>query len=216
MKNIIPFKNMTVTLAALAVFALLTGGCATNKMALDAGKGSVSSSAKPIGIFTLRTANDFKPSFLPEVAKIEVLAGDSGSGRKFKNGKPYQKVKKQYCEYLVSVALEPGAYTLGDVAGTSGNFLISGHFKFPAGTHFSLSPGSISYLGHVVMTNRQRAEGERRSGSIFPLIDQSVCGFSSGTFDVSVVDRSDTDIPAFIQAYPWLQQMNITKAIMQK
>ncbi len=142
----------------------------------------------------------------------------SNKEKVFAANKPYKEGKKEYFEYLVSVDLEPGEYSLGRIEGeglAGGGFLIAGHFGFPVNARFTLSSG-ITYLGHVKMTNRERKEGEQRSGGIFPLIDQTVCGFSGGTFDVTVSDRSETDIPAFIEAYPRLKDVNITKAIMQK
>jgi hypothetical protein len=62
----------------------------------------------------------------------------------------------------------------------------------------------------------ERKEGEKRSGLVLPLLDQAVCGFSGGTFDITVTDRSATDIPYFLRAYPALTGMTIGKAIMQK
>jgi hypothetical protein len=46
--------------------------------------------------------------------------------------------------------------------------------------------------------------------------DQAACGFSGGSFDVTVTDRSATDIPDFVGADPLLKDVTITKATMQK
>jgi hypothetical protein len=184
-------------------------------MTLDANKGNLAKVTKPVGIFTLRTENVYKPSFRPEVKKITLVSSSSKAKTTFDTSKPYKQEKKGYLEYLVSVDLAPGNYSIGNVEGGGSGFLISGHFSFPVKAHFDLASG-IAYLGHVTMTNRERKEGEERSGSIFPLLDQSVCGFSGGTFDITVTDRGETDIPDFIQAYPALKDANITKAIMQK
>ena len=48
----------------------------------------------------------------------------------------------------------------------------SGHFEFPVKGRFELTDG-ITYLGHVKMVNRQRKQGEERSGGVLPLIDRS-------------------------------------------
>jgi len=207
------FLNNVICNIILALFtAFGVSGC-TTRMALDASKGSYAHLSKPIGIFTLRTENTYKPFFEPEVKIIKVV-----SNKAFGPKKPFKREKNGYLEYLVSVDLAPGAYTLGRVYGQAtagGGLLISGNFNFPINARFNLVSG-VTYLGHVTMINRQRKEGEERSGGIFPLVDQAVCGFSGGTFDVTVTDRGETDIPDFVRAYPPLKDVNITKAIMQK
>jgi len=34
--------------------------------------------------------------------------------------------------------------------------------------------------------------------------------------NITITDRSESDIPTFVRAYPLLKDVNITKAIMQK
>jgi hypothetical protein len=209
------FLNRVICNLVLLIFAAFTfGGCATH-MTLDANKGSLAKVTKPIGIFTLRTENVYKPSYQPEAKKITFVSSSSQAKTTFDLSKPYKQGKKEYLEYLVSVDLEPGNYSVGNVEGGGSGFLISGNFNFPVKAHFDLASG-IAYLGHITMTNRERKEGEERSGSVFPLIDQSVCGFSGGTFDITVTDRGETDVPDFVQAYPALKDVNVTKTIMQK
>ena len=199
----------------LVLFAAFSfTGCAT-KMALDANKGSLANLKKPIGIFTLRTQNALKPSYEPEVKQITLVSSTSQDKKTFTSNKPYKRVKNEYVQYLVSVDLAPGEYSVGDVRGNASAFLISGNFKFPINAHFKLTSG-INYLGHVTMVNRQRKEGEERSGGLFPLIDQATCGFSNGTFDITVTDEGETDTSDFRLAYPSLKDVTITKAIMQK
>jgi hypothetical protein len=199
-------------LAALAVFVF--SGC-SHTMVLDANKKSIANVKRPIGIFTLRTENTVKPGYQPEVRSIKFVSNGSQSGKTVVPKRPYKEGKKEYLEYLVSVDLDPGDYSVGQVQGGASSFFISGTFDYPINGRFNLNSG-VTYLGHVTMTNRERKESEPRAGSLFPLIDQSVCGFSSGTFDITVTDRGDTDIPDFVQAYPPLKEVNVTKAIMQK
>ena len=194
--------------------AFCFSGC-TTKMALDANKGSLAKLNKPIGIFTLRTENAFKPSYEPEVKRITLVSSSSHDKKTFAPNKPHKRAKNEYLEYLVSVDLAPGDYSLGHVQGTASGFLITGGFNFPVNARFNLTSG-INYLGHVTMINRERKEGEERSGGLFPLIDQAACGFYSGSFDITVTDRGETDIPDFVRAYPPLKDVNITKSIMQK
>jgi hypothetical protein len=209
------FLNTVICNLVLVFFAaFIVCGC-TTKMALDANKGNLAKLSKPVGIFTLRTENAYKPSYQPQVKLITIVSSSPQDKKTFAASKPYKQEKHKYYEYLISVDLAPGDYSVGHVQGKGSGFLISGGFSFPVNAKFNLTSG-ITYLGHVTMVNRERKEGEERSGGIFPLIDQSVCGFSGGSFDVSVSDRGETDIPDFIQAYPPLKDANITKAVMQK
>lgn len=209
-------KNVIWNVVLVLFAAFCFSGCAYGtRMALNANKGSLANLSKPIGILTLRTENAYKPTYEPEVNRIKFVSSSSHREKTFEPNKPYKQAKNEYLEYLVSVDLEPGDYLLGHVLGRGEGFLVAGHFNFPVNARLNLTSG-ITYLGHVTMTNRERKEGEERSGGVFPLIDQSVCGFSGGTFDVTVTDRGETDIPDFVRAYPALKDVTITKAIMEK
>lgn len=207
-------NRLTLQFALLLVFLIAFSGCAT-KMALETNKTNLASLQKPVGIFTVRTANAFKPAYEPELNYVGVESVATQKEMRFVPAKPYKQVENEYLEYLVSVDLEPGDYLFKRVDGRGSSFLISGNFNFPVKARFHLSSG-IAYLGHVSLTNRERKEGEEQSGAVIPLIDQAVCGFSSGTFDVLITDRSETDLPDFRRAYPQLNGVEITKAIMEK
>lgn len=197
----------------LAACMASLAGCAS-PMALDARKTLVPGEGKPIGIFTLKTENKVKPGYQPEVASLHIVS-DAKKTTTFKPSRPYRQGDRQPYEYLISVELDPGNYALQRVQGLAGDgFFIQGNFDFPVNSTFTLAPASVVYLGHVEMINRNRNEGEDRAGSLFPLIDQAVCGFSSGTFDITVSDQSEADIASFTAAYPALNGINIGKAVM--
>lgn len=211
--NSVARRAFSLLSLALGAVLLLTG-CAGNKMALEVNKKQLTQLAKPIGIFTLRTENQFHPSYQPFVAQIRVESAD-GKKTAFWTARPYREGKNKFYEYLVSVDLPAGRHAVKEVRGGGSGFLISGHFEFPMNLNFALNDG-ITYLGHVSMVNRERKEGEPRSGGIFPLIDQATCGFSGGTFDVSISDRSEADLADFILAYPALKDVQIQKALLTK
>jgi len=48
----------------------------------------------------------------------------------------------------------------------------------------------------------------------YPFIDQSIAGFSSGTFDVVVEDKFDEDMKSFISEYPALKKVKVEKSIL--
>jgi hypothetical protein len=172
--------------------------------------------AKPVGLFTLRTSNQYKPEYLPNVGIIEIKSLATGEKIMFGAGIPFKQEKNSFNEYLVSVDLPPGKYTIGNIAGNSTGFMIIANFGFPIEANFELTADTVMYLGHINMTNRKRNENEPRSGSIFPLVDQGVSGFGDGTFDVTIEDESGTDLQYFEQTYPVLKGLLVAKNIMTK
>ncbi|MCG3148585.1 MAG: hypothetical protein PCFJNLEI_02030 [Verrucomicrobiae bacterium] len=209
--------NSVFTSITAMSLTLVISGCSTPGMALKSHTGSLASPKKPIGLFTLRTENSFKPHYVPEPSKIHILCNQSQKSAVVACDRPYKMVVGEYYEYLISVELERGDYVVGNVQGIAAapRGLGIGRFGFPINTQFTL-PNGITYLGHITMTNRERKEGEPRSGPVWPLIDQSASGFHGGTFDVSIIDRADVDIPEFIKAYPALKDVSITKSIMKR
>lgn len=191
----------------------LFSGCGLYGMALYS-KDSLDLSSKSIALFTLRTSNQLKPSVEPYVNFIEIKSRDNNKSSRFVTEKPHENQEKDFLEYLVSVDLAPGRYWIGNVSGNGMVAVIMGHFCFPLDATFELPANSIVYLGHVNMVHRKLVDGEQRAGSIFPLIDQAVSGFSGGSFDIEVSDRSDIDIPLFKEKYPLLEKFIIKSSIM--
>jgi len=207
--------NMHVGFFGLALSIMMSGCASVSQMALKKDSGPLDLSKKSIAVFTLRTSNQYKPAFQPNVRQVEITAGSTGKEQGFRVGRAHAKSRDFY-EYLVSVDLEPGVHTLRRVWGTSMNLMIIASFSFPVDETFEVPPNAVIYIGHMDMTNRKREEGEPRSGSLVPLVDQALAGFSGGTFDVTVSDRSATDIPLFVQTYPCLRDVQIAKTLMRK
>jgi len=214
-------RNHSMTRYAITVVPCLIGilwgsGCAgTQPMALEAKSWAQDLPSHPIGMFTLKTTNSYKPSFRPAVYSIEIASEETGKRVVFRPASPYEE-NDESMEYLVSVKLEPGTYSIKKVAGQTNKILVIGSFMFPIDAGFRLNPNEIVYLGHVEMVNRKRLSGEPRSGSIIPLVDQAVCGYSNGTFDVSISDRSRVDIPRFKSRYPELGHHEISTKILSR
>ena len=205
----------TQTYIAILIVMIFLSGC-KNPMALNKKLRSVDLSKNSIALFTLRTSNEFKPSFTPNVDWFEIINASSKKYRKFfKVDKAHAKSSK-FNEYLVSVDVEPGKRTLGRVVGGNNVILVMASFAFAVNGTFEIPPKSVTYIGHIDMNNRERKKGEPRSGPIAPLLDQAVAGYSGGTFDVTISDRSASDIPLFTQTYPCLKDIQIGKALMQK
>lgn len=209
--------NRSTSAAVLCAFCMITFcGCSNVKpMALESPE-PMDLSTKSIGLFTLRTLNQLKPGYEPFVSTIEITPKDTGKAMYFSPGKPHEQHNDGFLEYLVSLDLPPGTYSIGNVSGISTGILIYGSFCFPVDATFELPPDSIVYLGHVDMVNRKLVDGEKRAGSIFPLIDQAATGYSGGSFDITVSDRGGLDIPLFETRYPKLENFIISPNIMEK
>jgi hypothetical protein len=208
-------QKLACNALSVLALALFCCGCGSPSMALEKYKTNLAAAKNPIGIFTLRTQNFYKPAYTPEVASLEFIADNGHGNRTVAPARPFRQVDGQYLEYLISVELPPGSYKLNEIQGYAHGLLVQGHFKFPVKGHFYLTSG-VSYLGHVDMVNRKRQANEPRSGGLLPLIDQAVCGFSGGTFDVAISDQSETELPAFISAYPQLATVTVATNVMQR
>jgi hypothetical protein len=202
----------TLLLAVLAAFVL--SGCSSTKMALNSRKDAAPQPGKGMVLLSLRVENQYKPQYQPTVWWVETQAPGGKPARVWTNRKPFRAEESRFTEQLISLDLPPGHYSLGDVYGVYQGFWVAGRFKYPVGAEFDVLPGSIVYLGHVCMTNREKKEGERASGGVLPLIDQSVTGFSGGTMDIAMSDRAEEDLKLFQTAYPAFQPAQVTKALM--
>jgi hypothetical protein len=84
----------------------------------------------------------------------------------------------------------------------------------PVFSAFRIEPGRAVYVGRVEAVRRERKGDEPRAGSVIPLIDQAVTGFSGGTFEVKVVDRYDEDVALFKATYAPLAGVSVDKALL--
>jgi len=219
---------LLATYSICSVGVVFFSGCQQG-MALDAGPKSMKLREDSIGIFTLRTSNQFVASYQPKVTLVGVKSEtEKPEISYFKVERSYSKKKNAFFDYIISVRLPAGAYRLdgrvgsslaykpAGVQGVGGLWPVQGWFRFPIEAGFELPPASVVYLGHVEMVNRKAKEGEPRSGGIIPLIDQAASGFPKSTFDVTIADRSETDVPLIIKTYPFLEKHMITSRIMRK
>lgn len=206
-------KYLKVSVYVFLLFiALGISGCATS-MPLTKDTKKLNFTKETIGIMSLKISNKHVPGYQPNVKIIEVLQIDTASKKTFEVEEAFHKVENEFNEYLLSFQLPPGFYKIWEVGGNSGIFPVSGTFRFPMGAEFGLDSNTITYIGHVEMVNRERKDGEPRSGSIFPLIDQSVTGFSVGTFDITISDRYLDDVKLFKAKYPAIDGYEVKKNI---
>jgi hypothetical protein len=201
-----------------AVLCCALGGCATvNHMAFDKKSNSVDLASKSVVLMTIDVSRPDKSRFepVPFVVNIEKPNAQSKQERQnFKLDKDEDTIKTEdgHTLFLARMALEPGPYKLMAVTGLARAFPINGFFQVPLVTDFDLKPGSIVYLGRVTATLRSRESGEFRAGPLLPLIDQAIAGMSNSTWDVTIDDRSDTDLALFRQTFKAVDSASIVKS----
>jgi hypothetical protein len=210
---------MRRTCAALLCGVL--GGCATvNHMAFDKKANSVDLSSKSVVLVTIDLSRSDKSRFelLPFVIKFEKPNAQNKQDRQnFTLSKDADTVKTEdgHTLYLARVALEPGPYKLTEIMGNTGAFPIA-QFLVPILSDFNVPPRSIVYVGRVSATLRPRESGEFRAGPVglLPnqLLAQSVAGISTSTWDVTIGDRSDSDLPLFRQTFKAVESAQVVKS----
>jgi hypothetical protein len=197
-------------------------GCAGNKMALTKGKSDIDLKNKSIALLSVRISNQYKPSRQLELLSVVICPQSepncrhdllSNPGSPYK---PYKREKKHFNEYLLSYELESGTFNIDGFYTTYQiPALISGFGFAKLNLKTEIKPNSISYLGHLdIILREKKSDAEIRAGSAIPFIDQSIAGFSSGTFDVVVEDKFDEDMKSFISEYPALQNVKVEKSIL--
>jgi ketosteroid isomerase-like protein len=197
-------------------------GCAVNKMALTKGQSNIDLTKKSIVLLSVRISNQYKPSRQLELLSVVICPQSepncrhdlpSNPGSPYK---PYKREKNSFNEYLLSYELESGTFNLDGFYTTYRiPTLISGFGFAKLNLITEIKPNSISYLGHLnIILREKRSDAEMMAGGAIPYIDQSIAGFSSGTFDVVVEDKFDEDMKSFISEYPALQKVNVEKSIL--
>jgi ketosteroid isomerase-like protein len=197
-------------------------GCAGHKMALTKGKSDIDLTEKSIALFSVRISNQYKAGRQLALQSVIICPQSepnckrdlpSNPGSPYK---PYKKEKDYFNEYLVSYELESGTYNIDGLYTT---------YRIPTltfGIGFArlnlkteIKPNSVSYLGHLDITLREKtSSSDISAGGSIPYIDQYIAGFSSGTFDVVVEDKFDEDMKSFISEYPALQKVKVEKSIL--
>lgn len=205
--------------AGLAALVLGTG-CATMKpMALSKELQTVPIDAQQsLALAAVKVGNVYKTGQQPHIKDVRVKGtGADAKELAFTVPGPWRASpdeKDQFEEILVSLALPPGEYEMIGVRVAAGSFLMPGNGMVPVNATFHVPAGKAVYLGRVEAVRRERKGDEPRAGPVIPLIDQSVTGFSGGTFDVKLFDGYDHDLPLMRTEYPALQNVTVEKAFM--
>lgn len=212
-------KGVMVLCKLFATLLLVAGltGCGGLSTALVKGQDKLDMGENGVVLASVRIANQNKPGYQPKIklAFVQQLAPENGRlAFKVTDG-PYKSAEDQYNEYLLSFSLKPGQYSLSGLMGTySIPLLVSATCSVDCKAPFKVKPGVVSYIGNIQATIVERKGDEDRAGPVIPLIDQTVAGFSSGTFELTVADRYSDDVAAFQSEYPALKGLSIEKQVL--
>lgn len=209
---------MRLMRVCMALLGCALGGCATvNHMAFDKNASSVDVSKKAVVLVAIevKRLDDSRFQPVPFVVNVEKPNAQNKQDRQnFKMDKDEDVFVSQDGRnlFLARMALEPGQYRLMAVTGFARAFPINGMFQVPLLADFNVQPGSINYLGRVSATLRSRKPGEFRAGPLLPLIDQSVAAMSTSTWDVTIENRADVDVPLYQKTFKALTSASIATA----
>ena len=205
-------------LMMVGLFAVLAlSGCGGLNMALTKDQAALDMGDNGVVLATVRISNQYKTGYQPEIILAHVRQSAPGAESfNFKvKDDPFNEVKDQYNDYLLSFNLKPGEYTLSDLWGRYHSLLINAHCVANIKAPFKVKQGSVSYIGNFQATIVERKGDEERAGSVIPLIDQAAAGFSGGTFVLKTEDHYDADVASYKQAYPALRGVNIEKSVVE-
>lgn len=206
-------------LLAIALSALFSGCATVNKMAFDEDSKTLDLQGKSLLLMHVHIENKYKPSFQPEVFVVHVETPNAQSKKDRQNFQVDAQGGSSGDsgnDYLVRMLIEPGSYVIRGMTGMSRSFPIVANFFAPLHQDVVAEKGKIIYLGAINATVRERIGEEFRAGAVIPLIDQSIAGYSGGTFDIEVNDNYDKDISAFKNSFAVLRDSEIEKQILPK
>ena len=200
-------RKSVFVVSLLVVFQL--AGCYSG-MALKKGENDIDLSSKSIALLSVGVINKNHAEYPLKVVGINI----NEWGNLYKANDAFQYNKDGYKEYLLTLELTPGVNILHSIWISSDGFWVDASAHPSLNLRTNITPNSVVYLGHIDIVLRKKImESEETAGSI-PLIDAGIVGFSSGTFDISVLDRFEEDIKTSISAYPALKNTLVTKAIL--
>jgi hypothetical protein len=207
--------------AASLTLALLFSGCATERgMAVLDNPTSIAKSNKPIYLMTVTMRNTYVTAYQPKLVALKVQKITKSDYPTILLFEADQAAKSESISptignsYLLRMELEPGEYTILGINSMGQSMLLTGTYFVPIDDRVVSSNSGIHYLGHVEATLRKRNGDEFHAGGLFPIQDQNTVGAFSGTFDVEISDRWETDSANFLAKFPALSGANVKKDIM--
>ncbi len=207
-------KTVTSLFTAMLVVAAFSGCASVSQMPLSSNSDRLDiSDSKSLVVARVHVVNENRPSQQPDLCCIFLKRNDKL--RSYTRPIIDQNQGQQGKSYFVSMDVEPGITSV-----EFGRFvrsvpmLIQASADLPMKVDIDVPPNSVVYLGNINVTIVPRKDGEPAAGSMLPLIDQSVAGFSNGAFRVEIQDRYDEDMAAFRQRFPALATHTVANAVL--
>lgn len=200
---------------ALSATILLVSGCASmSAMPLHSGIEKVDLANKGVLLGRLMIKNENRPGQQPALLTVFV----EQDGKMYSRTKPtlVQDYDKEGKDYLISIDAPAGAATL-KVARFLRQvpLLMMATADLPFEHDIDIAANQFVYIGRInAVIKARESDDQPRAGSLVPLIDQAVAGFSNGTFEVDITDHYDEDVAELRSRYPYLVNRTITKAIL--
>jgi hypothetical protein len=199
------------------VVALSLGmvGCASvNKMPLQANATAIDTTQKSILVARVKIKNDNHQSQQPNLCCV-ILTNQSKS-LNFSQPTLLSEAKDGTKDYFVSMDVAPGVTKLNFVHFIrSVPMLIMATADARLDYDIDVPNNKIVYLGNIDAVIVPRTDDSQpRAGSVIPLIDQSVAGFSSGTFKINITDQYESDTKDLIAKFPSLTGKEIVKNVL--
>jgi hypothetical protein len=206
-----------------ALALLACAGCTTvnrSAMPLAEGKGLPDDGKTSVLLLKVTVKHDFKKSVNVGAYAIDIESrNEKGEPvlTRFTNDR--RSVVASWTAERGSIlymrlALPPGDYVVRGLQGGGKTFPVIGSAFIPIHADLRVVRQGVYYLGHVFANTRERAETEFPAGPALPLVNQEMTGFARATFDVTIQDQSDVDIPALAEWFPALKGLRIEKLVL--
>lgn len=214
-------RNFMTAKILAGICVLLMIGCATPMaMPYKNAQQEPVKAPKSVYLLTIKVENDYHTGHQPNLIVVNIEKKDAvdKSGRlnflMDKIGTVASPDSEKGSSYFVRFELEPGDYIIRGFTSSYNSVFVHGVCFAPLHADLSAKVSATYYLGHIDATIREAKEKEFTAGGPVPLIDQAVCGFSGGTFDVAVSDNATKDIPLFKSKFVQLKDIEITPAVL--
>lgn len=210
------FYNLKSFLSFFLVIYLT--GCANLQPMALSGTKPIDVSSESIGLIKIKISNKAKPTYQPNLMGVDFWKNNNPDlDFRFQPTNIFLTKEDKFKVYLISIKLKPGSYTLRGLLENYQSLFVHAMAYAPLQIeNIIIKPNTVSYLGSIETTVRDKFDNEDTfsAGSVVPLLDQALAGFSYGTFDISVHDNFEEDIIIFKNTFPQLKNVAIQKNIM--
>ena len=207
-------KSLIIRFLTLLSIITLSGCASVSEMPLKSGLTDIDTSQKSLIVGKLSIKNENAPSHQPYL--LCIFVEKDGQLYSYKSPTLVSDMGTDGKSYFFSMDVPPGKATikfarfLRDIP-----LLVLATADLPFEHEIDIPKDEVIYIGNIQATIKPRENDEQpRAGSVIPLIDQAVAGFSSGTFEVEIIDDFQIDTTNLINKYPALSNRNITKQIL--